>query len=329
MKVLVTGASGFIGSNLVRSLVATGYEVKALVRRSSNTKNIEGLDIELAYGDLKDSGSLTDALKGCKGLFHVAASYSFWDRDPEEFYRINVEGSLNIIGQGIKEGVEKIIYTSSESTLKPERENGFYKLNDLEAVAGDYKKSKLIAEKEILKLIAQGLPISIINPTTPIGIGDIKPTPTGKIVLDMLNGRMPAFVNTGLNIIDVEDVALGHLKAFEDFKPTKRYLLGNENLSLREILTMISEIAGLKPPRTEIPLRMAKTFAYIDEFISGKVLKRHPRIPLAAVQTAYKSRFFDCEDAAGELGIRLTPAREAFRKSIEWFKKNDYIIGPK
>ena len=192
-------------------------------------------------------------------------------------------------------------------------------------MAGDYKKSKLLAEKEVVRLIGQGIPINIINPTTPIGSRDIKPTPTGKIVLDMLNGKMPAFVNTGLNIIDVEDVAEGHILAFENPDTSKRYLIGNKNLTLRQILALIADIASLRPPKIQIPLGFAKTLAYIDEFISGKVLKRHPRIPLAAVKTASKFRFFDCENPVSELGLELTPIEESFKKSIDWFRENDYI----
>lgn len=324
MRVLVTGASGFVGSNVVRKLLDKGYGVRVLLRRSSNKKNIDGLDVDISYGDLKDIQSLRKALVGCKGLFHVAASYSFWDADPREFYRVNVDGTMNIIKAAIESDVEKIIYTSSESTLKNTPDNGLV-LNDIEDVSGDYKKSKLLAEIEVLKLIKKGLPITILNPTTPIGVGDIKPTPTGKIVVDTLNGKMPAYVNTGLNVIDVEDVARGHVIAFERTDSKSRYLLGNENLTLKQILYMISEIAKIDPPKFQIPLRVAKTFGYIDEFFSGKLLKKPPRIPLAAVETAYKCRFFECAESAREMGIKLNTAREAFRKSIEWFKENDYI----
>jgi dihydroflavonol-4-reductase len=268
---------------------------------------------------------LKEALKGCDGLFHVAASYSFWSPDPKETYRINLDGTLNIIEAAIACGIERIVYTSSESTLKSFNGKNDYVLNEVDDVAGDYKKSKLLAEKEVVKLIDDGMPIIIINPTTPIGSRDIKPTPTGKIVLDMLNGRMPAFVNTGLNIIDVEDVAKGHILAFENSDIGKRYLLGNENLTLKEILVLIANIAGLNPPNTQIPLGVAKTFAYIDEFISGKLLRRHPRIPLAAVKTASKFRFFDCTEPVKELGLQLTPIELSFKKSIDWFRENDYI----
>ena len=194
MRVLVTGASGFVGSHVARKLLLKGYDVRVLLRESSSKKNVEDLDVDIAYGDLRQIDSLKRALIGCKGLFHVAASYSFWSPYPEEVYKINIEGTLNIIEAAKVQGIERIVYTSSESTLRSFDGRYGYVLNDLDDVAGDYKKSKLLAEKEVVRLIGQGIPINIINPTTPIGSRDIKPTPTGKIVLDMLNGKMPAFV---------------------------------------------------------------------------------------------------------------------------------------
>ena len=198
-------------------------------------------------------------------------------------------------------------------------------LDSLENIPGGYKRSKLLAEIEVLKLRDRGLPIVIVSPTTPIGSRDVKPTPTGKIVLDMLNRKMPAYVNTGLNIIDVEDVAEGHILAFEKGKIGKRYLLGNKNLTLKQILDIIGSIAGLKPPKVQIPLWLAKGASYADEFVSGKVLKRHPRIPLAAVKTAYKFRHFDCSKTISELDLPQSPVVNAFEKSINWFKENNYV----
>lgn len=338
MKVLLTGATGFIGGNIARKLCENGFETKVLVRENSNTLNIEKLPVIISYGDLCDKNSLQKALKGCNGLFHTAAKYSFWAKNPESFYKVNVEGTKNIINAAIEAGVEKIVYTSSESTIKlPEKNESsnksnknnqkinHYETNDINCVAGDYKKSKILAELEVLKMIEKKWPVIIINPTTPIGPGDVKPTPTGKIILDYLNRKMPAYVNTGLNIVDVEDVAIGHLLAFQKAKIGKRYIIGNKNLTLKQIFEILENITKIKAPKIEIPLWIAKSLGYIDEFFSGKVLKKYPKIPVAAVKTAYKYRFFDCTKDIEELGIDLTPVEISFEKAIKWFKDNRYV----
>ena len=238
MKVLVTGATGFIGGNIARKLLENGFEVNALIRKTSNTLNLKKLAVKISYGDICDKSSLKEALKDCTGLFHAAANYSFWAKNPSIFYEVNVEGTKNIIGAALEAGVEKIIYTSSESTIKlpqkkkepPDinREGNFEanlcEVNDINSVSGDYKKSKILAELEVLKMQEKKLPVIIINPTTPIGPGDVKPTPTGRIILDFMNKKMPAYVNTGLNIVDVEDVALAHVLAFQKAKPGERYI---------------------------------------------------------------------------------------------------------
>jgi len=321
MKVLVTGSTGFIGGNVVKKLIENGFEVNVLIRKKSNTLNINKLPVNIYYGDICDINSLIEPMKGCGGLFHAAAFYSFWSADPEIFYQINVVGTKNIIETACRQGIEKIIYTSSESTLKSNQ----YEINDPGSVWGDYKKSKVLAEIEVMKMIDKKIPIVIINPTTPIGSGDIKPTPTGKIVLDYLNKKMPAYVDTGLNIIDVEDVATGHIKAFRKGRIGKRYILGNKNLTLKQIFEILEKITKINAPKIEIPLGLAKFCAYIDEFISGKILKKHPTIPLAAVQTACKYRFFDCSNDTGELGIDLTPVEVSFEKAVRWFMENGYV----
>ena len=389
MKVLVTGSTGFIGGNIVKKLIENDFEVNVLIRKNSNTLNINKLPVNIFYGDICDRNSLIEPMKGCSGLFHAAAFYSFWSADPKIFYQINVNGTKNIIETAYQQGIEKIIYTSSESTLKSkifkdsnlkkgsktdsfsnyrsdgslncrsnngfnnssnnESSNGFYRdynskfngrfnsitnstnfknsyeINDLNSVFGDYKKSKILAEIEVMKMIDKKMPIIIINPTTPIGAKDVKPTPTGKIVLDYLNRKMPAYVDTGLNIIDVEDVATGHIKAFMKGKIGKRYILGNKNLTLKQIFEILEKITKIKSPKIEIPLGLAKLCAYIDEFISGKILKKHPRIPLAAVQTASKYRFFDCSSDTAELGMKLTPVEFSFEKACRWFMENGYV----
>ncbi|MCL6088335.1 MAG: NAD-dependent epimerase/dehydratase family protein [Actinobacteria bacterium] len=337
MKVLVTGATGFIGGNIARKLVENDFEVNVLVRKNSNTLNIDKLPVKISYGDICDKSSLQEALRGCKGLFHAAANYSFWAKNPSSFYEVNVEGTKNIINAAIKAGVEKIIYTSSESTIKlPQIKPGniihknnsginHYEINDISSVSGDYKKSKVLAELEVLKMIEKKLPVIIINPTTPIGPGDVKPTPTGRIILDFINKKMPAYVNTGLNIVDVEDVALGHVLAFQKCEPGTRYVIGNKNLTLKEIFEILEQITKINAPKIEIPLWTAKTLGYMDEFFSGKILRRHPKIPLAAVKTAYHYRFFDCTEDIRKLGINLTPVELSFKKAVKWFKENGYV----
>lgn len=359
MKVLVTGATGFVGNNLARKLLEKGYEVNVLARKSSNLMALKNIDVKVFEGDMLEPGSLSNALKGCKACFHVAANYSFWARDPNDFYRTNVEGTRNIMFAAYKAGVEKIVYTSSESTvkldskeqdsfksaqnnhksvkaagLKPQQNNiaknagcDYSELNKIEDVAGGYKKSKILAEIEIKKLINDGWPIVVVAPTTPIGAWDIKPTPTGRIILDFLLGKMPAYVNTGLNVIDVEDVADGHILALEKGKTGKKYILGNKNLTLKQIFETLTILTGLKTPDIQIPLWVAKTFGSIDEFFSGKIMKKKPSIPLDAVRSAYKFRFFNCEKTIEELGLPQSPVEDAFKKAVNWFVKYGYVNG--
>ena len=352
MRVLVTGATGFIGNNLARKLMKKGYEVNVLVRKSSNLIAIKDLDVKVFEGDLLEPDSLSNALKGCKACFHVAANYSFWARNPNDFYRTNVEGTRNVMAASYKAGIEKIVYTSSESTVKldaaeqnsykslqtgrnkalqinrPENKNRDYmELNQVIDVAGGYKKSKIIAEIEIRKLIKEGWPIVVVAPTTPVGAWDIKPTPTGRIILDFLRGKMPAYVNTGLNVIDVEDVAEGHVIALEKGEIGKKYILGNKNLTLKQIFEILAVITGIKAPIIQIPLWVAKTFGSIDEFISGRIMKKKPAIPLDAVKSAYKFRFFNCEKTAAELDFPQNPVETAFEKAVNWFLEYGYVNG--
>jgi dihydroflavonol-4-reductase len=328
MKVLVTGATGFIGGNLTRALIKKGYTVRALVRKESDRRNINGLDIEIAPGDLTDRSSLSAALEGCDALFHVAAAYTFWSSDPRRIYETNVTGTENILAAACRAGIKKVVYTSSECTLKntgdgtPGDES---ELNNPEELSGDYKRTKCLAEGRALEICREGLPLVVVNPTTPIGPYDVKPTPTGRIIVDFINGKMPAYVNTGMNVVDVEDVAAGHILAMEKGRVGERYVLGNRNLTLHEIFLILERLTGIKAPRLSIPLWSALAAAHIDEFVSGGILRKPPRIPVAAVKAARKFRYFDCTRAVRELGMPQAPVEEAFKKAIRWFSENNYI----
>lgn len=327
MKVLVTGATGFIGANLVRELLKQGYAVKALVREGSDHRNIDGLNIEVVHGDLREKESLNKALSGCDVLFHVAASYTLWASNPRAIYETNVNGTENILTVARDKGIRKVVYTSTESTIGINH-NGSLGTEEaetpLDKLPGHYKKSKLMAERLALKMCREGLPLVVVNPTTPVGTLDVKPTPTGKFIVDFLNHRMPAYVNTGLNMVDVEDVAKGHILALEKGRIGEKYILGNKNLTFREILGILEEITGIKAPGAIMPIWLALGAAYMDEFFCGSVLKKCPRIPVAGVKAARKFRHFDCSKAINELGLPQTPVEEALDKAVRWFRQNGY-----
>lgn len=327
MKALVTGATGFVGGNLVRELLKQDFRVKALVRESSNRANIDDLDVEIALGDLTDRASLDRAMDGCEVLFHVAASYSFWTPHPSVVYDTNVQGTENILTAAGNAGVQKIVYTSTESTIGIEghslgTEEG---TATLERLSGHYKKSKLLAERFALKMCDQGLPLTVVNPTMPMGPWDIKPTPSGQVIVDFLNGRMPAYVNTGLNVVDVRDVAKGHILALEKGQVGERYILGNKNLTLRDILGTLEAITGIKASNVRIPIGVALAAAYADEFIRGTVLKKAPRIPISAVKTARKFRHFDCSKSIQQLGLPQTPIEDSLEEAVSWFEGHGYV----
>jgi len=327
MKALVTGATGFVGGNLVRELLKHGFQVKALVRESSLRANIDGLPVEIALGDLTDRVSLDCAMSGCDVLFHVAASYSFWTPHPSIVYDTNVQGTENILTAAGNAGIQKIVYTSTESTIGMEGHNLGTEEHTatLDSLSGHYKKSKLLAEWLALKMCDQGLPLVVVNPTMPLGPWDTKPTPSGQVVVDFLNGRMPAYVNTGLNVVDVGDVAKGHILALEKGRIGERYILGNKNLTLRDILGVLETITGIRAPNVRVPLWLALGAAYADESIRGKILKRPPRIPISAVKTARKFRHFDCSKSIQQLGFPQTPIAEALGRAVSWFRQNGYV----
>jgi dihydroflavonol-4-reductase len=328
MKALVTGATGFIGGNIARELVRQGYKVKALVRKDSNIKYLQTAGLELIEGDLLIPASLEKALEGCDYLFHAAALYTFWARNPKLIYQTNVRGTENILKAAAAKVIKKIVYTSSESVVGIDsgcRVGKEEMQNCIERIPSDYKKSKFMAESLVFKMSGEGLPVVIVNPTTPVGPYDIKPTPTGNIVLEYLKHRMSACVNTGLNVVDVEDVAKGHILALEKGSTGARYLLGNKNLTLREILTILEKITGIKAPGITIPTWCALGAGYVDEFFEGKILRRSPRIPVSAVKASMHYRHFDCSKAVKELGMPQTPVEISFKKAVDWFRENGYV----
>jgi dihydroflavonol-4-reductase len=328
MKTLITGSTGFLGSAVLRELLDDCREVKVLVRKGANTANINGLDVEIVYGDLRDSQSLHSALTGCNILYHTAAYYSLWDRDQQIIYDINVEGTRNILQASQEKGLEKIVYTSTVGCIglnndnSPATENTFFNKKTL---SNDYKKSKYQAEQIALEFARGGLPVVIVNPSTPVGPRDIKPTPTGKIILDFLNRKMPAYLDTGLNLIDVKDCARGHILAEQKGIPGDRYILGNQNMSLIEILTILENITGLKAPRIKIPFWVGLSTGWICEMISNHITGKPPAVPLAGVKMAKYFMYFDPSKAVQELGLLQRPVEKALRESVNWFKENNYV----
>ncbi len=326
MKAFVTGATGFIGGQLTRELLADGFRVRVLARAGSDRRNLSGLDVEVWEGDLRDSERLIEGLAGCDILFHAAADYRLWTRNPAEMYDINVAGTRNILEAALKLGLRKVVYTSSVGTLgnpgngRPGCETSQVTFADM---VGHYKKSKFLAERQAESFIPRGLPLVIVNPSTPVGQGDVKPTPTGKIIVDFLNRKMPAYLDTGLNIIDVADCARGHILAAEKGEVGGKYILGNENLTLCRIFEILEEITGLSAPKVRLPYTPILAAAYLNEALSS-LTGRPPLIPLAGVLMAKKIMFFDSTKAVRELGLPQRPAREALAKSVEWFRANGY-----
>ena len=330
MKTLITGATGFVGSAVLRKLVSVGHDVRALVRPQSDRRNLLELPVEIVHGDLRDRSSLEKAVKGCSVLFHVAADYRFWVPHPDELYEVNVTGSRNIVLAAADAGVERIVYTSSVAVLgsnkdeSPADEETPVTLADM---IGHYKRSKFLAEAEIRELVkSRGLPVVIVNPSTVVGPRDIKPTPSGRMIIDAASGRMPAYVDTGLNFVHVEDVAEGHLLALERGRVGERYILGGTNLTLKEALSEIASIAGRKPPRIRLPHNLVLAVAAIAEAWS-RVSGKEPWVNLTSVRLARKKMYFSTEKAQLELGYRPRPIREAFRDAIDWYRQHGYIDG--
>jgi len=326
-KVFVTGATGFIGASLARELLELGCEVRALVRHGSDRRNLNGLEIEFWEGDLRDRHSLAKGLTGCDTLFHAAADYRLWTRDPATMYAVNVEGTRSILQAALAKEISKVVYTSSVGTLgnpgkgTPGTEETPVSFSDM---VGHYKKSKFLAERAAESFIEQGLPLIIVNPSTPVGQLDIKPTPTGKIIVDFLNRKMPAYLDTGLNLIDVQDCAKGHILAALHGRIGEKYILGNENLTLKDIFTLLQQISGLPAPRVKLPYTPILLAAYLNEGIS-MLTRREPLIPLAGVQMAGKLMFFDSSKAIRELGLPQHPVKNALEKAVDWFRAEGYV----
>lgn len=327
MKALVTGATGFLGSHIVRELLKDGASVRVLARRGGDRRNLANVDVEIADGDLVDSDSLKRALTGCDTLFHAAADYRLWAKDPLDMYRSNVEGTTNILAAALAADVEKVVYTSSVGTLgnrgdgTPGNENSPVTITDM---TGDYKKSKYLAEQKALEFVAKGLPLVIVNPSTPVGTLDIKPTPTGKIIVDFLNGTMPAYLDTGLNFLPVDDCARGHILAAQLGEIGEKYILGGEDLRLKHFLELLMKISGHRQLLIPLPYYPVLAAAHISSRLSS-LTGKEPLIPLAGVQMAKKLMYFSSDKAKEKLSFSPSPVYGAVEKAVEWFLVKGYI----
>jgi len=327
MLAFVTGATGFLGSHVARVLADNGADMRLLVRSSSNLRNIEGLRADRALGDLRDPASLEKAMAGCDVVFHVAADYRLWVRDPNEMYRSNVEGTRAILEAARKNGVRRVVYTSSVATIGFTR-NGYPANEDspvsLADMIGHYKRSKFMAEQLALEAGRSGLHLVVVNPTTPVGDQDLKPTPTGRIVVDFLKRKFPAYVETGLNLVDVRECARGHVTALEKGKSGERYILGGENLTLKQILDKLAKITGLPSPMLKLPYIFAYAAGIADEIVTGRLRGREPRATIDTVRMGSKKMFASSDKAERDLGWKIVPVESALRRAAEWFRVNGY-----
>jgi dihydroflavonol-4-reductase len=327
VRALLTGATGFVGSAVARALLREGWQVRALVRQNSDRRNLQGLEIETVAGDLNDRSSLDHAVAGCEALFHVAADYRLGARRPEELYRTNVEGTRNVLNASRSAGVGRVVYTSSVATIgipadgSPGCEETPVALADM---IGHYKRSKFLAEQVARDAALAGASVVIVNPSTPIGPGDVKPTPTGQMVLDAAAGRMPAYLDTGLNVVHVDDVAAGHLLAFHRGRDGERYILGGDDMTLREILVEIARITGRRPPRIRLPSAVVLPLAYAAEAMA-RLTGGTTRVTVEAVRMARKRMFFSSEKAVRELGYRWRARTQAFEDAVLWLREQQLL----
>ena len=327
MKVFVTGATGFVGSHVAEQLEAMGAEVRVLVRKTSRTENLEMLKAERVVGDLRDFESLKKGMVGCEFVFHVGADYRLWARDPQPMYASNVEGTRSIIRAAQETKVRRVIYTSSVATM------GFGNNGrvvdektpvQLAMMIGDYKKSKFMAEYAAMQMARAGADVVIVNPSTPVGDRDIKPTPTGQIVVDFLKKKFPAYVDTGLNLVDVRDCARGHINAMERGRSGERYILGGENLTFKQILDKLAAITGLPSPKVKLPYAVALATGVVDTLFTGYLLRKEPRVTIDAVRMGRKKMFVSSAKAQTELGYASGPVDEGLRGATEWFRAHGY-----
>jgi dihydroflavonol-4-reductase len=329
-RVAVTGAAGFIGSAITRRLLERGASVVALAEPAGDRQNLRGLDVEVRPADVRDEQSVRRALAGSRFLFHAAAVYGFWAKDPAVFYDVNVEGTRNVLRAASAEDVERIVYTSTVGTLgldgasrgKPATEDS---VADVTHLFGHYKRSKYVAEHEVLRTAAQGVPVTLVLPTFPLGPRDHRPTPTGKVVVDFLNGKIPGFVDTAMNVEHVDDLANGHLLALERGKTGRSYIIGGENLSMRELLALLAAVTGLAQVTRRFPRTLALAAGLVSETVEGRILGRHPSVPLEAARMSTTTMTFDDSRARTELGYVSRPAREAVEDSVRWFVDNGYV----
>jgi dihydroflavonol-4-reductase len=327
MKVFLTGATGFVGHHVARAAAAEGAELRLLVRKSSNLKNLEGIAGETHVGDLRQPESIRPALEGCDAVMHVAADYRLWIPNPDEMYKANVEGTRELLRMAGEAGVRRVVYTSSVATMHF-RTDGIVINEDtpvsIKDMVGHYKRSKFLAEQEAIKAAQRGQQVMILNPTTPIGPNDSKPTPTGRIFVDFLKGKFPAYMDTGLNLVDVAEVARTHVASLTVGTPGRRYILGGENLTLKQILDKMSAITGIPSPTMKIPFGVAATYALFEELITGRIRGKEPRATLEEVRMGRKKMFASSARAQQELDFRIVAVYPAMRAAIEWFRANGY-----
>ena len=331
MRVFVTGATGFLGAHVTRELARQGATLRLLVRPTSDLRNIAGLDAETVTGDLLKPETLHTAIAGCNAVMHVAADYRLWVRDPAQMYAANVEGTRALLGIAREQHVPNFVYTSSVATMGFQRQAVIVDEQTpvlLADMVGHYKRSKFMAEQVALEAAhngaARGQRVMILNPTTPIGAWDVKPTPTGRIVVDFLNRRFPAYMDTGLNLVDADEVARAHVAAITQGRPGERYILGGENLTLKQILDKMSAITGLPSPSYRVPNGVAMAFAFVDEWVTGRLLGKEPRATVEAVRMGQKKMFASSAKAERELGFQVVPVYQALRSAIDWFRANGY-----